>query len=401
MTPNGIARLLRTPSTQRKMSWKKGRDSPLSVCFNYIIFNYISKPRFAKRKAAYSRPAYYLLGMHHVVTSGTNPFPRLCALIAYYPLTSADQWTRDYHEGEEQIPACCKTDLIFDPGSSTSYIPIQIHLPGHVAKRCTCWPWIVAAGEGETTSKKRHRCYVYAYPESKAGFAQRNGEGGDDGVSSQLAWSRVVGCLKRVFGVGGNWPVVDIETVWEEYWERVMAGLEGKEKGDSDGLLDMMVSKGAHEGNMRGMDMHLGEGPAVQCVPTKAGGEFGYFLLCTRLRDRADFIIGSNPQTLKSFFAETFIPAGPPSQHIRLLSRTVGTDQIVDEISFTFRHTAQIPWLLPGVAPTNREIRTVIIVVASFCADKIVKQTLYWDQADVLAQAGLLDPQLLPKTNVG
>jgi hypothetical protein len=169
---------------------------------------------------------------------------------------------------------------------------------------------------------------------------------------------------------------VDIETVWEEYWRRVMAGLD-----EDEGPLEMMVGRGqAHEGNMRGrMDLHDGEGPAMKCVPTEAGG--------------------STPQSLRSFFAETFIPAGP-AQHIRLLSRTVGADRIVDEISFEFQHTAEVPWLLPGVAPTNREIRTVIVVVASFCADKIVKQSLYWDQAAVLVQAGLLDPKLVPKTNV-
>lgn len=83
-----------------------------------------------------------------------------------------------------------------------------------------------------------------------------------------------MGCLRRAFGVGSNWPVVDIETVWEEYWVRVMAGLDKKEKNQV--ALEMMVSRGqAHEGNMRGkMDMHEGEGPAVECVPTKAGGEF-------------------------------------------------------------------------------------------------------------------------------
>ncbi|KAJ5142132.1 Glutamate dehydrogenase NAD-dependent [Penicillium atrosanguineum] len=333
---------------------------------------------------AYSRPAYYLLGSHHLTSSNTNPFPRLCALIAYYPLTSTDQWSRDYHAGEAAGPACCTADSIFEPGPNTNYLPIQIHLPGHEVKP-TFWPWIgISASEGDTTYKKRHRCYVYAYPGAKAGFAERDVEGRvDDGVNAQLAWSRVIGCLRRAFGIGSNWAVVDIETVWEEYWARIMVGLDdGKEsKGQGEGPLELMVMKGqAHEGNMRGrMDMHEGEGPALVCVPSKAGG--------------------SNPKTLESFFAGTFIPNGPASQRIRLLSRTVGADQIVDEISFSFRHTAEIPWLLPSVAPTNRDIQTVIVVVACFCADKIVKQVLYWDQADVLVQAGLLDPKLVPKTN--
>lgn len=79
----------------------------------------------------------------------------------------------------------------------------------------------------------------------------------------------------------------------------------------------------------------------------------------------------------------------------------MGADQIVDEISFSFRHTAEVPWLLPGVSPTDREIRVVIVVVASFCANKIVHQSLYWDQAGVLVQAGLLDEGLVPRVDSG
>lgn len=75
----------------------------------------------------------------------------------------------------------------------------------------------------------------------------------------------------------------------------------------------------------------------------------------------------------------------------------MGADRVVDEISLSFRHTAKVPWLLPGVAPTNRDINVVVVVVASFVADRITKQNLYWDQADVLVQAGVLDPGLVPR----
>lgn len=102
--------------------------------------------------------------------------------------------------------------------------------------------------------------------------------------------------------------------------------------------------------------------------------------------------------SLRSFFSHIFLPAGPVNQHLRLLSRTVGADRIVDEISFSFSHTAEVPWLLPGVQTTNRDIKVTIVVVASFCADKIVHQSLYWDQADVLVQAGILDPTLVPQS---
>lgn len=53
--------------------------------------------------------------------------------------------------------------------------------------------------------------------------------------------------------------------------------------------------------------------------------------------------------------------------------------------------------MLPGVAATNRDIKVVVLVVASFVADRIVSQNLYWDQADVLVQAGILDAGLVPQ----
>jgi hypothetical protein len=71
----------------------------------------------------------------------------------------------------------------------------------------------------------------------------------------------------------------------------------------------------------------------------------------------------------------------------------------VDEVQVSFRHTAEIPWLLPGVTPTDREVQVVIVVVASFCAGCIESQRVYWDQASVLVQVGLLDGGLLPSVN--
>lgn len=109
-------------------------------------------------------------------------------------------------------------------------------------------------------------------------------------------------------------------------------------------------------------------------------------------------IAGSDISTLRDFFAHAYIPAGPVDQSVRLLSRTVGVDRIVDEMLFTCRHTAEIPWLLPGVLPTNREIKVIVVVVASFSARQITRQSLYWDQAGVLVQAGLLDPGLVPRS---
>ncbi|KAJ5635600.1 uncharacterized protein N7484_008913 [Penicillium longicatenatum] len=329
---------------------------------------------------AYNRPAYYLLVSHHLIASKTNPFPRLCALIAYYPVSPTHIHKSDTDiESECSIPACSETDTIFQPGPAANFLPIQIHVPGEMESACTFWPWITVSSEGDVTYKKRHRCHVFTYPDSQPGFAeyrhqtQREKEDiPSDDVSLNLSWSRVLGCLRRAFGVGSNWPVVGIETVWEEYWQRILSELH-----QSRVQSGIDTSRSAFEiMGGRGEDQDE-EGLSVECVPTKAGG--------------------TDPQTLRSFFKHAFIPAGPASQHIRLLSRTVGTDKIVDEIRFSFCHSAEVPWLLPGVQPTGRDISVNIVVVACFRAERIVRQSLYWDQADVLVQAGVLDSRLVPK----
>lgn len=260
------------------------------------------------------------------------------------------------------------------------------------------------------TYKKKHRCYVYTYPGSRTGFAEREiaeekeGEvdvdlNPDDEISSQLAWSRALSCLRRSFNVGSHWPVLDIETVWEEYWDRVTGELGMRKRNrNSDGSEPAV-------GMLTGHD-HYGEMgcPAgevfVRCIPTQAGGEsfpFPASIFYDLVRKFTNmYITGSDISTLRDFFAHAYIPAGPADQHIRLLSRTVGADRIVDEMLFACKHTAEIPWLLPGVSPTDRDISVIIVVVASFTAGQITRQTLYWDQAGVLVQVGLLDSGLVP-----
>jgi hypothetical protein len=69
----------------------------------------------------------------------------------------------------------------------------------------------------------------------------------------------------------------------------------------------------------------------------------------------------------------------------------------VNKTLFTVCYRKEVPWLLPRVQPMNRDIQVVIVGVTSFFADRLVHQSLYWDQADVLVQAGVLDPDLVPK----
>src|SRR5205085_8289073 len=68
-----------------------------------------------------------------------------------------------------------------------------------------------------------------------------------------------------------------------------------------------------------------------------------------------------------------------------------GTDQLVDEMIFKFTHTMRMDWMLPGVAPTGRAVEIPLVAIVRFRDDKLADEHIYWDQASVLVQLGLLD----------
>ena len=78
------------------------------------------------------------------------------------------------------------------------------------------------------------------------------------------------------------------------------------------------------------------------------------------------------------------------------VSSTVGDTQIVDELVISFTHTTMIDWMLPGVAPTGKPVEMAVVVVVGCVDGKIAHEHIYWDQASVLAQIGLIDPKGLP-----
>ncbi len=80
------------------------------------------------------------------------------------------------------------------------------------------------------------------------------------------------------------------------------------------------------------------------------------------------------------------------------VSRTVGEDQVVDELVVSFTHTTVIDWLLPGVEPTGKAIEMAVAVIVGFKGGKISHEHIYWDQAGVLVQVGMLDSAGLPVT---
>ena len=86
----------------------------------------------------------------------------------------------------------------------------------------------------------------------------------------------------------------------------------------------------------------------------------------------------------------------PPDVKMTNVSRTVGHDRVVEELVISFTHTTPIDWLLPGVPPTGKNVEMAVVVIVGFKDGKISHEHIYWDQAGVLVQVGLLDPAGLP-----
>jgi carboxymethylenebutenolidase len=105
---------------------------------------------------------------------------------------------------------------------------------------------------------------------------------------------------------------------------------------------------------------------------------------------------GYGHEALRRFYKEDFISPMPADTSIQLVSRTLGQDQLVDEIIFSFTHSEEMPWMLPGVPPTHRHVDIPLVVVVGFREGKLAHERIYWDQASVLKQIGLLTDPSLP-----
>lgn len=105
---------------------------------------------------------------------------------------------------------------------------------------------------------------------------------------------------------------------------------------------------------------------------------------------------GHGKDALRAFYSKDFIPKMPPDTTLTPISRTVGSDQLVDEMIFSFTHTEEMPWMLPGVAPTNKRVEIGLVAIVRFRAGKLAHEHIYWDQASVLKQIGLITDPALP-----
>jgi carboxymethylenebutenolidase len=121
----------------------------------------------------------------------------------------------------------------------------------------------------------------------------------------------------------------------------------------------------------------MGADPHLNHVPTVAGG------------------VGRDG--VRAFYRDHLVGKFfPPDMTMTPVSRTVGESQIVEELVIGFTHTMAMDWLLPGVAPTGKPVKMAVAVIAGFKDGKISHEHIYWDQASVLVQIGLLDPKGLP-----
>jgi carboxymethylenebutenolidase len=108
---------------------------------------------------------------------------------------------------------------------------------------------------------------------------------------------------------------------------------------------------------------------------------------------------GNGTEGVREFYGNHFIGQWPDDTETRQVSRTVGESQVVDELVMSFTHDRELEIMLPGIPPTGRKITIPVVVVVGFEDGKVHHEHIYWDQASVLAQAGLLDPADLPITS--
>ena len=120
--------------------------------------------------------------------------------------------------------------------------------------------------------------------------------------------------------------------------------------------------------------------PYVYCVAVMTGGFGG--------------------EGVRRFYGEHFINQIPKDAKVTPISRTVGKDRVVDEFILSFTHDTQWDYLLPGVPPTGKRVELPHVVVMKFENGKVAHEHIYWDQASLLVQVGLLDPANLPVAGV-
>ena len=109
---------------------------------------------------------------------------------------------------------------------------------------------------------------------------------------------------------------------------------------------------------------------------------------------------GVGRDQLEEFYSKHFIPKMPSDTEIVPISRTIGSERLVDEMIVRFTHSIEMDWMLPGIAPTGKRVECATVAIVHFRDGKLFNEHIYWDQASVLVQLGLLDASKLPVAGV-
>ncbi|KAI9835322.1 MAG: hypothetical protein M1819_002466 [Sarea resinae] len=189
----------------------------------------------------------------------------------------------------------------------------------------------------------------YTYPGVLPGFAEQNSVNYDK-VAASLAWSRTLGLVRKASNTE-----VDLEHMVEDHLTK-----ETTTRSASATLKTLTPAASAPPE------------PHITYTPTLTGG------------------VGH--KDLKRFYKEFFMPRLPRSYRTQLISRTIGVDRVVDELIVSFDHDVEIPFMLPGLPPTGKHVEVPLISIVCVRGGKVAHERVYWDQASVLVQAGVLDP---------
>jgi carboxymethylenebutenolidase len=99
-------------------------------------------------------------------------------------------------------------------------------------------------------------------------------------------------------------------------------------------------------------------------------------------------------EQVREFYTNAFLPQLPADLETTPISRTIGQGRIADEFVSRFTHSIQMDWLLPGIPPTGKVVELATVAIIQFENGKILSERLYWDQASLLVQLGLIDRSL-------
>ncbi|KAK8080410.1 hypothetical protein PG997_008228 [Apiospora hydei] len=285
---------------------------------------------------AYGNAASQCLEYFHIPDN--NRSMKLALLVCYYPTSIPDPRTK--------IP---NVDVVVHlaEGDETINIIKQDQMVGIQGKKRTVRRQIPQGMGSGRYVKYNYPTYSY---DADSGFAEQDMDAYDK-ISADLAWTRSLTAARRVWRRN-----INLERVHEENVQGIQI---------------------LHQNLQKTMSTYTANTtPHVTFVPTLTGG--------------------IDADELHDFYGHYFLHRNPASLQLTLLSRTIGTNRIVDELHVAFKHTEEMPWILPGVAPTKKKVEVIIVSVVTVRGGKLAHERVYWDQASVLVQVGLLDPNLVP-----